>query len=463
VPLEQQEVILTVPASFDPAARELTAAAAREAGLGDCALLEEPQAAFYSWIESSGGAWRKRVQVGDIVLIVDVGGGTTDLSLIAVTEREGAMDLRRIAVGDHILLGGDNMDLALAHLVRAKLEAGGKTLDNWQMQALTHGCRTAKEALLAGGKAAACPVVVPSRGSRLLGKTIRTELTRNEVTTTLVDGFFPVVDVTARPASRPRGALTRIGLPYAQDPAITRHLAAFLGRQVKATGDLEGFRDALESAAGFLRPTAVLFNGGVFKAHCLVERAFQTINSWLESAGAPAARLLEGVDLDLAVARGASYYGRVRRGRGVRIRGGTAKAYYVGIETAMPAVPGIEPPLHALCVAPFGMEEGTAAELPSQQFGLVVGEPVRFRFFGSSVRRQDTAGTMLESWAPGELEELEAIQAALPGNGHAAGEVVPVRLHASVTEVGTLKLDAVPRSGPERWSVEFNVREQQEG
>ncbi len=457
-PLQAQDVILTVPASFDPAARELTAEAARAAGFGNFVLVEEPQAAFYSWIHSSGDDWRKRIRVGDIVLVIDVGGGTTDFSLIAVTERDGSVELRRIAVGDHILLGGDNMDLALAHVVRARLAADGKELDNWQLQALTHGCRAAKESLLTNTKASAVPVVVPSRGSRLIGKTLRTELTREEVRQTLIEGFFPVVDAAERPASRPRGALTRIGLPYAQDPAVTRHLAAFLGRQVKATGDLEGFGPALESG-GFLRPTAVLFNGGVFKARLLADRTFQTLNSWLEAAGAPPARLLEGEDLDLAVAKGASYYGHVRRGRGVRIRGGTARSFYVGVETATPAVPGIEPPVHALCLAPFGMEEGTEADLPPQQFGVIVGEPVRFRFFGSSVRREDTVGTLLESWPAGELEELEAIQTTLPPDGHTAGEVVPVRLHARVTEVGTLQLEAVPRTGPERWSVEFNVRE----
>ncbi len=462
-PLQQQDVILTVPASFDPAARELTAEAASLAGLENFVLLEEPQAALYSWIQSSGDAWRKRVHVGEIVLVIDVGGGTTDFSLIAVSENEGALELRRIAVGNHILLGGDNMDLALAYAVRGKLEADGKQLDNWQFLALTHGCRTAKETILGSDKTSAVPVAVPGRGSRLVGKTIRTELRRDEIRQILLDGFFPVVDVTARPAAVPRGALTRIGLPYAQDPAVTRHLAAFLSRQVEAVSGLEGFGAALDSGAGFLRPSAILFNGGVFKARLLVERTFQTINGWLESTGAPPARLLEGADLDLAVSKGAAYYGCVRRGRGVRIRGGTARAYYVGIETAMPAVPGVEPPVHALCVAPFGMEEGTGAELPPQQFGLVVGEPVRFRFFGSSVRRQDTVGTLLELWPPGDLEELEAIHVTLPGDGRSAGEVVPVRLHASVTEIGTLKLDAVPRSGPERWTVEVNVRQKREG
>lgn len=461
-PLVQQEVTLTVPASFDPAARELTAEAAKAAGIENLILLEEPQAALYSWIQASQGGWRKQVHVGDIILVVDLGGGTTDLSLMAVTEQDGSLELNRIAVGDHILLGGDNMDLALAHVVRAKLAAQGTSLDLWQIQALTHGCRFAKETLLADPDVESMPIVVPSRSSKLIGGTIRTELTRDEVAQTLVEGFFPNINASARPLGRARAALTKLGLPYAQDAAVTRHLAAFLGRQTHATEDLPGFQGGLPENATFLHPTAVLFNGGVFKAWQLAERTLNILNTWLDAEGAPQARLLEGANLDLAVARGAAYYGFVRRGRGVRIRGGTARAYYVGVEGAMPAVPGMEPPIHALCIAPFGMEEGTEADLPPQEVGLVVGEPVRFRFFGSSVRRDDQVGTVLEELPSDQVEELEEIEALLPAEGRTPGEVVPVRLRATVTEVGTLQLEAVPRSGSERWKVEFDVRGSQE-
>ena len=239
---------------------------------------------------------------------------------------------------------------------------------------------------------------------------------------------------------------------------MTRHLAAFLARQVGATRDLAGFEDRLPGGASFLHPTAVLFNGGVFKARSLLDRTLEVLNGWLAAEHAPPVRLLEGADLDLAVARGAAYYGYVRRGRGVRIRGGTAKSYYVGVESATPAVPGMEPPIEALCIAPFGMEEGTQAQLPPQEVGLVIGEPVRFRFFGSSVRRTDHVGAVLEEWAPEEIEELEEIEATLPAEGRQPGEVVPVRLHAAVTEVGTLRLEAVPRTGGETWKIEFDVR-----
>ena len=457
-PFSQQEITVTIPASFDPAARELTAEAAEAAGYTRTTLLEEPQAALYSWIQKSDGAWRKRVRVGDIILVVDVGGGTTDLSLIAVVEREGNLELHRVAVGDHILLGGDNMDLALAHVVARKLATQGTQIDAWQLRALTYACRSAKETLLSGTDTDAVPLVVPSRGSKLIGGSIRTELTRAELTQTILEGFFPRVDVSARPINRPRSGLTQLGLPYAQDAGITRHLAAFLGRQVAALGELDGGKHAQAGNATFLQPTAVLFNGGVFKSPLLVERVLETLNGWLAAEGAALARLLEGADLDLAVARGAAYYGYVKRGKGVRIRGGTARAYYVAVESAMPAVPGMEPPVQALCVAPFGMEEGTDAALPAQEFGLVVGEPVHFRFFGSSVRRQDQVGTMLEYWSPDELQELEEIQATLPPEGRSAGEVVPVKLHASVTEAGTLELEAIPRGTSERWKVEFDVR-----
>jgi len=456
-PFDQQQVTVTIPASFDPGARELTAEAARNAGYTSATLLEEPQAALYSWIQGSNGAWRKQVKAGDIVLVVDVGGGTSDFSLIAILEREGKLEPHRVAVGDHILLGGDNMDLALAHLVARKLAANGTALDAWQMRSLTYGCRGAKEHLLADANATTWPIVVPSRGSKLIGGSIRTELTRDEVTAFITDGFFPRVEASARPAVRTRAGLTQLGLPYAQDAAVTRHLAAFLARQAGATAELEGFEGRVSAEHSFLHPSAVLFNGGVFKSSILAQRVMDTINDWLYMEGAEPARMLEGADLDLAVARGAAYYSYARRGGGVRIRGGTARSYYVGVESSMPAIPGMEPPIQALCVAPFGMEEGSELELPGQEFGLVVGEPVHFRFFGSTTRRQDAIGEVLDFWGPDELQEQNEIQATLPADGRSPGDVVQVKLHALATEAGTLELAAVARDG-QRWKVEFDVR-----
>ena len=458
-PFDQQDITVTIPASFDPAARELTAEACRAAGFKQLTLLEEPQAALYSWIQASNGAWRKQVKHGDIILVVDVGGGTTDLSLIAVLERDGNLELQRIAVGEHILLGGDNMDLALAYGVARKLAQEGKQLDAWQTRALAHGCRAAKEQLLADASLQSVPVVVPSRGSKLIGGSIRTEVTRDEVLAMLVEGFFPKVAVSDKPQTRARAGLTQLGLPYAQDAAVTRHLAAFLSRQVNALDNIPGLEGNQEPGSTFLHPTAILFNGGVLKATQIEQRILDVINGWLDEEACEPARLLDGANLDLAVARGAAYFGYINgSGRGMRIRGGTAQSYYIGVESNMPAIPGMEPPISALCLAPFGMEEGTEAAVPDLQLGLVVGEPVRLRFFGSSVRRSDTVGTMLDFWGPEELVELQEIEANLPAEGRQPGEVVPVTLQARVTDIGTLELNAVPVGGTERWKVEFDVR-----
>jgi hypothetical protein len=464
--LAKQDVVVTVPASFDASARELTVEAAVAAGLERITLIEEPQAALYAWTLEMGDAWRRQVKPGDVILVIDVGGGTTDFSAIAAVDKGGALDLVRVAVGDHILLGGDNMDLALAHLVRQKLEREGKAVDRWQEASLVHACRAAKEQLLSDASLAAAPISIASRGSALLGATLRTELTRDEANRTISDGFFPVVSADARPTARARAALTQLGLPYASDPAVTRHLAAFLARQAGALAKLEGFAQALggpasPSAPKLLHPTAVLFNGGVMKADPLRGRLVDTLDAWLAQDGADPVRVLEGADLDLAVARGACAYALIRRGKGLRIRGGTARAYYVGIESAVPAVPGVEPPVSALCVAPFGMEEGTEAELPPHELGVVVGEPVRFRFFGSSVRRGDRAGDSLEEWKADELEELPPIEVTLPPDGRREGDVVPVRLRSRVTEVGTLLIEAEPARPlkvGERWRVELSVR-----
>jgi molecular chaperone DnaK (HSP70) len=448
-PLSEQLVTITVPASFDPAARELTAEAARAAGLGHAVLLEEPQAALYSWVSSSQGDWRRQVGVHDAILVIDVGGGTSDFSLIAVREHDGELALERIAVGEHILLGGDNMDLALAYWLRAQLEQSGTTLDPVQAATLTQAARVAKEQLLTDLDLQSVPVTIPGRSSKLIGGALNTELTREDLERILLEGFFPLVESDARPLSRARTALTQLGLPYAQDAAVTRHLAAFLARQAGALED---------GAYPFARPTAVLFNGGVFKSQLLQDRLVGVLDQWLISTGAEPVRVLEGADLDLAVARGAAYYGQVRQGGGIRIRGGTAMAYYVGVESAMPAVPGLPPPIQAVCVAPFGLEEGTRAELPAAEFGLVTGEPVRFRFFGSSVRRDDRAGDVLDRWTGDEMQELQEIEALLPSERHSPGEIITVQLQAGVTEVGTLELEAVEREGAQRWKVEFDTR-----
>ena len=445
-PLAEQSVVITVPASFDPGARDLTVEAARSLGLTAAVLLEEPQAAFYSWIQSSDGRWREEVRPGDTVLVVDVGGGTTDFSLIAVAEEAGELVLERVAIGDHILLGGDNMDLALAYRLRQKMEDQGQRLDPFQWQGLTHAAREAKEALFQDQQLSTHEIALASRGSALIGGVIRTQLTREELEAVVLDGFFPSLSAEERPLARPRSGLTTLALPYAQDARITAHLAAFLARHRSSGSDTD------------LRPTAVLLNGGVFRSEQIVCRLMDVLNSWLSLGAAEPVRLLAGVNLDLAVARGAAYYARVRHGQGVRIRGGTAAAYYVGVESAVPAVPGFVPPLEALCIAPFGLEEGTEVTLPAYEFGVVVGEPVHFRFFSSKVRRQDLVGTRLDPDGVDALEELTQIEVELSSDRHQRGEIVPVFLAARVTEVGTLALEAVARDGSQRWRVEFDVR-----
>jgi molecular chaperone DnaK (HSP70) len=456
--LHEQEVVLTVPASFDAAARDLTTQAAMQAGLENIVLLEEPQAALYAWIEALGEGFRKQLKIGEVILVIDVGGGTTDFSLIAVTEKKGDIHLTRLAVGDHILLGGDNMDLTLAHTLNQRLLNEGKKLDQWQFHSLTYACREAKERVFNDSKIKKTPIAVASRGSALIGGTIKTELTREEVEELLTDGFFPKTKINEMPVTTRRTGFAQMALPYAPDPAITKHLAAFLTHQAKAlTGNSE--LPAALKGKSFIHPTAILFNGGVFKAETLRERVVEAVNSWLRVENGEPAKELQGIDLDLAVARGAAYYGWVRQGHGIRIRGGTARAYYVGVEAAVPAVPGFEPPINALCVAPFGMEEGSEAQIPPQEFGLVVGEPTRFRFFSSSLRRQDKPGDVIADAARDEeLEELSPIETSLPAKDSKAGNFIPVNLQAMVTELGTLELHCLEKNGSGRWKLELNVR-----
>src|SRR5262245_48379520 len=459
--LSEQDIFLTVPASFDEEARELTLRAAEQAGLRRVTLLEEPQAAFYSWIETHGDAWRKRVKVGDLILVCDVGGGTTDFSLITVSEESGELSLRRVAVGDHILLGGDNMDLSLARLLQQRLEDDGHRIDTWQLQSLWHQSRLAKEKLFSEPKSKKQPITVLGKGTKLVGGTIKTELLREDVEQALVEGFFPLVANTEMPVRQRRIGFQELGLPYAADPAITKHLARFLAQQAGNGQDAAVIR---RGKSGFACPTHILFNGGVMKASLLRDRLVETLNNWLLAEGFERLgekEILDAPDLDHAVARGAAYYGRARGGRGVRIRSGAPRAYYIGVESAMPAVPGLPAPLKALCVVPFGMEEGTEAKIPNREFGLVVGEPAEFRFLSSTVRKQDQFGGLVEDWGADEIQELSPLEVTLKVDGKEE-TVAPVRLESRVTEIGTLELWCVSRDGQQRWKLEFNIRDKDE-
>ncbi len=454
--LAEQDVFLTVPASFDEEARELTRRSAEQAGYDHVTLLEEPQAAFYAWLESQGEAWRHRINVGDLVLVCDIGGGTTDFSLIMVSAENGELMLKRVAVGDHILLGGDNMDLALARLLQQRLEASGSRIDTWQLQSLWHQCRMAKEKLFESSKTQIRPITLLGKGTKLVGGTIKTELAREDLHHILVEGFFPKVASDELPARQRRVGFQELGLPYAADPAITKHLARFLSEQVRNSPEAASIR---RGGSGLACPTHILFNGGVLKAAVLRDRVVEVLNSWLRQEGFEplgTKQILEAPDLEHAVARGAAYYGMARRGRGVRIRSGVSRTYYIGIETSMPAVPGMEAPLKALCVVSFGMEEGTEATIPDREFGLVVGEPAEFRFLSSSVRKRDQVGSLLEEWGD-DIEERSPLQVTLKLDGQ-LGKIVPVRLETRVTELGTLEVWCVARDG-QRWKLELNIRE----
>jgi molecular chaperone DnaK (HSP70) len=441
---EKQSVLITVPASFDAAARDLTQRAAKLAGYPEVTIIEEPQAAFYAWIERNPD-WREQVKAGDLILVVDIGGGTTDFTLIAVTEKEGGLQLERVAVGEHLLLGGDNMDLAVARFAEQQFTKKGSKLDTMQFHSLWQQCRAAKELLLAGDSAPEQqPLTILGRGTGLVSGTLKGKITRSDVHALLLEGFFPVVAADAAPQRQRRTALIEVGLNYASDPAVTKHLAQFL-RQ-----------------AGSARPTHLLLNGGVLQARAIEQRIFEVLNGWVQQAGAPALIELQNetkqADLMHAVARGAAYYGLARTGKGVRIRGGVPRTHYVGIESSLPAVPGLAAPMKALTVVPFGLEEGSRVELPQRKFALVVGEPAEFRFFSSLVRKNDPPGSLIEE-IPDDMEELSPMEVFLPP--HTDGtreEIVPVTLESKVTETGMLELWCVAADG-RRWKLEFNVRE----
>lgn len=451
-PILQQQVVLTVPASFDPAARDLTREAAIAAGLPqDLVLLEEPQAAVYRWLADSGESWRQTLAEGDMLLVVDVGGGTTDLTLVAVDQLNGELVLKRLAVGNHLLLGGDNMDLALAHFVGSKMQAAGHDLDPWQNVSLWHACRDAKERLLSSNGPESLNVAILGRGSSLIGGTISAVITREEVQSLIVDGFFPVAKSTDRPMRNVGSGFQDIGLPYEADPAITRQVAAFLADHRPAASPLLGSPASVPT-----EPTHLLFNGGVFRSAPLRSRLSETIGTWC--AVSP---IVLGAtdDLDTAVAIGAAYYGRSKVRGGIRIRGGTARSYYVGIETAGLAIPGMARPLRALCVAPQGMEEGTEVPVPGDEIGVIVDQTARFRFFSSTQRPGDSVGSRLDRWMPDELVESESIELNLPSESAGESLYVPVRFLSRVTELGMFELWCRATRSEQQWKMEFNIRE----
>lgn len=447
--LEKQPVVLTVPASFDDMARTLTVEAARKAGIENLTLLEEPQAAFYCWLATHSPEEAARLKPGDHCLVVDVGGGTTDFSLIQASEEQGSLMFLRQAVGDHLLLGGDNMDLALAKFIETKLPAAGK-LDAAQYGLLTQACRAGKEALLGEQPPERFSVSVMGRGRAVIGGSLHTTLTPEEVRKIILDGFFPVVPREAEPIRGARAGLHEMGLPYVNDAAITRHLASFLKKHLSAGNAATA-------------PSAILFNGGVFTAQSLRVRVVDILHQWFD--GPPGSKtawhplVLTNPSLDLAVAWGAAYFAWLKHTGGRRIGGGIARSYYVGIDKGAPAdAPAATPTRSVLCVVPQHLEEGQEITLAKPELELALGQPVMFPLYSSTVRAKDKPGDLLDV-APTQLLQMPPLRTVLRGGKRSGTKSVPVSLAARCTEIGTLELYCVARDGDNRWRLEFNVRD----
>jgi hypothetical protein len=440
-PLEKQNVVLTVPASFDDMARTLTVEAARKAGMQNLTLLEEPQAAFYCWLATHPHQEAAQLRPGDVAIVVDVGGGTTDFSLILAAEDRGELSFLRQAVGDHLLLGGDNMDLALAKFVEGKLPAAGK-LDAVQYGLLTQACRQAKEALLAPQPPADYTVNVMGRGRSVIGGALTAKLTLEDIRTSLMDGFFPFVFAESEPQRGGRVGLHEMGLPYVSDPGITRHLASFL-------------RKHLGKAGVPAAPRAILFNGGVFTPETLRNRVVDVLRKWFDQPGKPWQPLvLSNPSLDWAVAWGAAHFAWLKHSGGKRIGGGIARSYYlaVGGETREPGC------LNLLCVVPQRLEEGHEIVLDQPELELALGQPVQFPLFTSTVRAFDKAGELLQA-APNQLLQLPPLHTVLRGGKRSGTKSMPVTLATKMTEIGTLEIFCVAKDGQNRWRLEFNTRD----
>lgn len=445
-PLAEQDFVLTLPASFDEVARELTVRAAQQAGLRRVALIEEPQAAFYAWIAKHADDWDRLVSPGQKILVCDVGGGTTDFTLIRVRKgSDGTVQFHRVAVGEHLILGGDNFDLALAHHLEQKLKGNGK-LEPRQWSMLVRSCRQVKEVLLGNHPPEQWTLSLPGAGSRLIGGGLQTPVTRQEVEELIVEGFFPSVSLESKPATGQSG-FQEFGLPYAPDAAITRYLAAFLSahRHVALEeGEAAGHDPA--------RPDIVLFNGGVFTSSQLQERLVDAIRSWFRTQDPGWSPIvLDHERLDLAVAKGAAYYGMVRRGLGVRIAAGLARTYYIGVEGAA------DQPSAAICLMPAGAEPNTEVDLEGRQFQLLVSQPIEFPLYVSSVRLTDKPGDVVTVDRE-QISALPPIRTVLKLGKSAEAGTVAVTLKARLTEIGTLDLWCSEVAGKRTWKLLFDVR-----
>ena len=450
--LEEQLVILTVPASFDEVARELTVTAARDAGLPRVVLLEEPLAAFYSWLSRHEDNWRERMRAGQLILVCDVGGGTTDFTIVAIREGERGLRFDRLAVGDHLMLGGDNMDLSLARQLEISLLGKPGQLDSQKWHQLWHQCRKAKEILLGGEDAfSRSPdhrdIIIMGTGTKLIADTFKGSLSRKEVEETIIEGFFPYTPLDTAPAGSRRAGLTEWGLPYVQDPAVTRHLAAFWRR----------FGALLEQESGRTSPFPdfLLFNGGAFAPKAIRERVLSVVLSWFgDQAGSQwAPTELDNPYPELAVAAGAAYYGMVRLGEGVRIGAGSPRAYYVEVAAENAGSQSNT----SVCLVARGAEEGFETQFEKPSFELLANRPVTFQIYSSSTRLGDLLGDVV-SLEEAEITRLPPIRTVLRYGKKGAARRLPVQLAVRLTEIGTLELWCRSQDTPHRWQLQFDVR-----
>lgn len=462
-PLAQQDFVLTIPASFDEVARELTIKAAKQAGLERIVLIEEPQAAFYAWIDKHSDRWDQLVSPGQKILICDVGGGTTDFTLIRVRKgTKGVVEFHRVAVGDHLILGGDNLDLALAHALEGRVKPGGQ-LDSRLWTVLVRSCRRLKEVLLGEDAPEKWTLTLPGSGAKLIGGAIQIPVQRAEVEALLADGFFPDVPLDAKPLVSQSG-FQEFGLPYASDPAITKQLASFLtAHRHVAAEDLESTKDQTPSPQiDPARPDILLFNGGVFASPCLRDRLIQVLEHWFRGSDTNWSPIvLENERLDLAVARGAAYYGMVRRGEGVRISAGLARTYYVAVERtsadAGQGKPESASMMSALCLLPAGIEPGTQIDLSQHEFQLLISQPIEFPLYVSSTRLTDRPGELI-GIDPEQIKALPPIRTVLKTGKSKEAGTVSVILNARLTEIGTLDLWCSEVGGKRSWKLLFDVR-----
>ncbi|MFO0945945.1 MAG: Hsp70 family protein [Planctomycetota bacterium] len=441
--LENQLVVITVPASFDEVARDLTVEAAEKAGLKKCTLLEEPQAAFYNWLYDPNHDHVSDLPVGSVCAVIDCGGGTTDFSLIATVEREGQVDFERIAVGDHLLLGGDNMDIALARHVEQRLSPN-RRFDSTQWGNVVLASRRVKERMLGANAPERESLTVIGRGSKVIGSSMSCELDRETVRRICLDGFFPNVGFGEEPYAAARGGLTEFGLPFVADPAVTRHLAQFLRQHAEAI--------RAQDAGRMARPSALLFNGGVFAADSCRQQIVHVMRGWYGPTWDP--KILETSSLDLAVARGAAAFAWAKHQGARRIRGGAARSYYVGVADAREAATGRA---RVLCIVPHGLQEGEEVRIEEPPLELQLGQPVIFPLYTSTVRTQDRAGDLLTVEA-GTLAELPSLTTILRGGRRAGMKKVGVAIEAKLTEIGTLELHCAAKEGSNRWKLQFQAR-----